>query len=946
MTERSDSYQPPVHLPEPQNHGPLPLFGFLVENLFHKLDRAVADHTTARSKTSVQIEIIQQFIQQWRNNIGPNIYPAARLILADLDKGRVYNIKDFTLGKLVLKLLRIPNDTDEAQKVLNWKKNLEQRYSHTTLAEVLIETITTRRVADTTGNELSIERVNQLLDKLMDKEINSQGQLAIFQEFFDHMSNEELKYLFKIILKQNILGRLQKKFIEKWHPDAVDLFSVVNDLYRVFCQLTDVRHRLSNKEKCVQLFSPFSPQAATRSWVSYEETAQKFPKGFFIEEKLDGERIQMHADFEKNTFKWWSRRAKDYTLLYGESTNKLGAMTIHDLKNCFHKGTKSVVLDGEMLAYDPLRDVVLPFGTLKGSLLQQLAMQNGEISETTSRPMFMIFDLLYLNGYSYEFQPLSKRKDHLSRILVNPIHNVFQMLSYHFETASSAIEKAIREAILLSSEGVLLKDPNSTYQINDRNDTWIKMKPEYLEEFGENVDLTVIGRTKGNKDTYICGLREDDKFISFCSVGNGFSEEMYSKIDRLTEGKWRSYAKKPPSSDILEFDVRKPTEWIDPRDSVVLEVKARSVDIGSTEEIPYVTGTTLFNSYCRDIREDKDWTSSLSFQEYKEIKSSKSRTEKLESSHNVIARKSKKRITQNVLEKEKLSKRIRVDPSDSLFKDFVFVILSDFMKANRERQGIESLIETVKARSGLVTKTESIDNGRILVVLSTKLTQRTMDYYQRGFNVISPKWLFDCISLTTVLPFDLSHCFKVHSSFRELASINCDQYGDSYTIPIDESVHLAHAMKRVDLREEEQELVSLQPLAYLFHKLRFFVVEPSWEQSDKLQFVSSWSYLTQELRDRIESYQGTLVNDVDSASFIVKPDLAIYSRELVRMLFGNLDKLEEKVSGTVEELKTDLSKVSKNSRGVLKQLPRIVSEEFIMKSIDEGVLVDARQYAI
>lgn len=60
---------------------------------------------------------------------------------------------------------------------------------------------------------------------------------------------------------------------------------------------------------------------------------------FWIEEKLDGERMQLHYENEK--FMFWSRRAKEYTHLYGSCWED-GSLTRH-LKGAFDKGVKRFV---------------------------------------------------------------------------------------------------------------------------------------------------------------------------------------------------------------------------------------------------------------------------------------------------------------------------------------------------------------------------------------------------------------------------------------------------------------------------------------------------------------------------------------------------------------------------------------------------------------------------
>ena len=56
-------------------------------------------HSTVELKRN----IINRFIQRWRNEVGPDIYPAFRLIMPDRDKDRpMYGLKEASLGKMLV----------------------------------------------------------------------------------------------------------------------------------------------------------------------------------------------------------------------------------------------------------------------------------------------------------------------------------------------------------------------------------------------------------------------------------------------------------------------------------------------------------------------------------------------------------------------------------------------------------------------------------------------------------------------------------------------------------------------------------------------------------------------------------------------------------------------------------------------------------------------------
>ena len=155
------------------------------------------------------------------------------------------------------------------------------------------------------------------------------------------------------------VGATEKTFFSSWHPDAENLFNVSSSLKRVCWELHDPNIRLDSAEKGVTLLSCFQPQLAQFQKRSLEHTVNLMQRGgaeqFWIEEKLDGERMQMHMNEEE--FRWWSRKAKDYTYLYGsgeglqiadnsgegEDEFKGGGSLVRYLEDAFDRGVKRYV---------------------------------------------------------------------------------------------------------------------------------------------------------------------------------------------------------------------------------------------------------------------------------------------------------------------------------------------------------------------------------------------------------------------------------------------------------------------------------------------------------------------------------------------------------------------------------------------------------------------------
>jgi DNA ligase-4 len=98
-----------------------------------------------------------------------------------------------------------------------------------------------------------------------------------------------------------------------FHPDAQDLYNTCSDLKKVAWELWDPSYRLNaevsffehqnhllltvtaSQDKAVQLFHAFAPMLCKRPTKKIEDSVKQMGGSeFFIEEKLDGERMQLH----------------------------------------------------------------------------------------------------------------------------------------------------------------------------------------------------------------------------------------------------------------------------------------------------------------------------------------------------------------------------------------------------------------------------------------------------------------------------------------------------------------------------------------------------------------------------------------------------------------------------------------------------------------------------
>ncbi|EZF31887.1 DNA ligase 4 [Trichophyton interdigitale MR816] len=838
---------------KPRNHGQTLPFHDLFISLFNPLNdlkKKPAGPPAARRKAGphgrnnlspheLRRNVIERFISRWRQQVGNDFFPAFRLIVPEKDRDRaMYGLKEKAIGKLLVKVMKIDKNSEDGYNLLNWK--LPGQRAATAMAGDFagrcFEVISKRPLRTEVG-DMSIADVNSRLDDLAVASKEDE-QLPILAEFYRRMNPEEMMWLIRIILRQMKVGATERTFFEIWHPDAESLFNISSSLRRVCWELYLPSIRLEADEARVTLMQCFQPQLAQFQMHSFQKIIERMRLAeddpqFWIEEKLDGERMQLHMETNNSIpggkrFEFWSRKAKEYTYLYGNGFyDDNGSLTRH-LKNAFADGVESIILDGEMITWDPEQDAPVPFGTLKTAAL---AEQRNPFSASGHRPLFRIFDIVYLNGKPLTRYTLRDRRRALEASVVS-VHRRFEIHPYEVGKSASDIEPLLRKVVAEASEGLVLKNPNSPYRLNERNDDWMKVKPDYMTEFGESLDCIVVGgyygsgKRGGNISSYLCGLRVDDthaedganpmKCYSFCKVGGGFTAADYANIRHHTDGKWHDWNPKKPPTEYIELaggdaQHERPDVWIKPDDSIVVCVKAAAV----TPSDQFRLGLTVRFPRFKRLRMDKDWQSALSVQEFMDLKAG-AEQEKKEKEFQVdnsrrkkIKRSKKKELTVAGSGEANVA---YIGRKTNIFDGLSFFVMTESVKPMKKSKA--DLEQLIKANGGKIYQTNTA--AKDTYCIADRRTVKVASLQKSGLeNVIRPCWIFDCISQNehdtgedgVLLPLEPRHMFFTKEDQKEEISNNVDQYDDSFArnTSIAELTEILHKMDVIsDISGEER----------------------------------------------------------------------------------------------------------------------------------------------
>ncbi len=270
------------------------------------------------------------------------------------------------------------------------------------------------------------------------------------------------------------------------------------------------------------------------------------------EEKYDGERIQAHKSGKQVTL--FSRRLSDVTKQFPD--------IVENVKK--HIKADKAILDGEAVAFDFDKEEYFPFQKL------MRRRRKYDIEKYTGKipVVYMLFDLLYLDGKSLLKKSYPERRNQLEKIskkrkYISPAgRKVSKKLDEIDEFFQGCIERGL--------EGIVCKScaKDSYYRAGAREWSWIKWKKEYSSELSDTFDLVVIGAYSGmgkRKGTYgalLCAAynKEKDTFESFTKLGTGFSDKQLEELPK----KLKKYKTKnaPARVDVLKD--MEPDIWFEP----------------------------------------------------------------------------------------------------------------------------------------------------------------------------------------------------------------------------------------------------------------------------------------------------------------------------------------------------------------------------------------------
>jgi DNA ligase-1 len=436
-----------------------------------------------------------------------------------------------------------------------------------------------KKIADTIGSGSSKDKKNILKGLLIDS------------------SPPEAKYLIKIIngelrigLTEGLVEIAISKVFRQDLRDVRNAMLVSGDISKVV--LLAKRDLL--RTTLIEPLTPISYMLADVMFTA-EEIINHYQKPLICEFKYDGIRAQMHKSGQQ--VRLFSRKLSDITNAFPELASaawdtKLSSRSSSEIED--------FILDGEVMAFQngkPLHFQELQKRIHKKNLTEQI------MAETPL--VYVVFDVMYLNGKSLIKMSIKERKQILSNMhFKEPIVSSTYKLVNSEEDIIAMFEKS-RD---IGHEGLVLKDPDSHYHPGRRGKYWVKLKKEL-----DTIDAVIViaeyghGKRAGVLSDYTFAVRDDGKDNSnsvskLRTIGKAYSGLTDDEIHQIT--------KRLKSIMIKDEGIR-----IIVKPEVVLEIAFDSIQKSDRHN----SGFALRFPRIKNIREDKSVSDIDSLQKVKQI---------------------------------------------------------------------------------------------------------------------------------------------------------------------------------------------------------------------------------------------------------------------------------------------------------------------------------------
>ncbi|KAI6183826.1 DNA ligase IV [Aphelenchoides bicaudatus] len=352
-------------------------------------------------------------------------------------------------------------------------------------------------------SHLSVYEVNFRLKKM----VSEPGQRnIIIRECIDQMSPTELRWFFRILFQEisdkacgSATGRGLVNLTTYLHKKADQFFQAGMDLESICNGVFLSVHKNVDLTNAMILGRPVRPMLLSKMGCNVEDlltVIKHCRRPFLVETKYDGEHFLLHRLDGGKEHKFFSRRGLEHS--DETDQNSLGAFALKFHKY-FKSSVKDCILDGELVVKDVQTGKIIG----KNQECEDGVVFDVKRFKDTVRykRVFVVFDLLFLNGEEYFQKPLVQRLKALDSSVFQHTDQNFVFISEKREMSKMAdFQNFYYDHLKNGEEGVVIKGKNSIYNFGQRAvvNGWFKVKPDY--GIRSVIDVVVVGARYENKD--------------------------------------------------------------------------------------------------------------------------------------------------------------------------------------------------------------------------------------------------------------------------------------------------------------------------------------------------------------------------------------------------------------------------------------------------------------
>ena len=360
------------------------------------------------------------------------------------------------------------------------------------------------------------------------------AKAKLLQKRFSILSAREGEYVVKILTGDLRIG-LREGLVEEAISRAFDVSleevkqanMLLGDIGRT--ALLASRKELHSAElsmfrpiKCMLATPEPTPEAVWERFtvvagVNRGQPGSQIPSTLYVEDKFDGIRAQLH-------------RSRDRIEIFSRDLRRITGQ-FPELVDQARRFDQELIADGEIIAFDKGRR--LTFFDLQKRLGRKDDTADLFAGAAADVPVvFVIFDLLWMNGRSLLKIPLRERREQLGTLKLPP---QFQRANVTPARSATEIEQIFQDARQRLNEGLMIKDAESFYLPGTRGMFWFKLKRE-LATLDVVVVAAELGHGKRNNvlSDYTFAVR-DETTGELLPIGKAYSGLTDVEIAELTE---------------------------------------------------------------------------------------------------------------------------------------------------------------------------------------------------------------------------------------------------------------------------------------------------------------------------------------------------------------------------------------------------------------------------